>query len=167
MKLMTLRDEQPKTGIDCSNPRRKQFVEVQPFAVDPDTGEILNPTGQLVLKEVAPINQDEVIQSYFETSDFKTVLNRIRKGSGEEVPTADGTGSFIDLTNMPKNIRELDRYLKEKKNKAVAPAAAAPAPAVAPADKELDEKIKTYLDRKFAAAAAPAPAVEEKKEETK
>ena len=167
MKLMTLRDEQPKTGIDCSNPRRKQFVEVQPFAVDPDTGEILNPTGQLVLKEVAPINQDEVIQSYFETSDFKTVLNRIRKGSGEEIPTADGTGSFIDLTNMPKNIMELDRYLKEKKNKAVAPAVAASAPAVAPADKELDEKIKTYLDRKFAAAAAPAPAVEEKKEEAK
>lgn len=166
MKLMTLRDEQPKTGIDCSNPRRKQYVEVQPFAVDPDTGEILNPTGQLVLKEIAPINQDEVIQSYFETSDFKTVLNRIRKGSGEEIPTADGTGSFIDLTNMPKNIMELDRYLKEKKNKAVAPAAAAPAPAAAPADKELDEKIKTYLDRKFA-AAAPAPAVEEKKEETK
>lgn len=169
MKLMTLRDEQPKTGIDCSNPMRQQFVEVQPFAVDPDTGEILNPTGQLVLKEISPINQDEVIQSYFETSDFKTVLNRIRKGSGEEIPTADGTGSFIDLTNMPKNIRELDLYLKEKKNKAVAPAAAAPAPAAAPtSDKELDEKIKTYLDRKFAAAAAPAPAeTEEKKEETK
>lgn len=167
MKLMTLRDEQPKTGIDCSNPRRRQFVEVQPFAVDPDTGEILNPTGQLVLKEIAPINQDEAIQSYFETSDFKTVLNRIRKGSGEEIPTADGTGSFIDLTNMPKNIRELDRYLKEKKNQAVAPAAAAPAPAAAPADKELDEKIKTYLDRKFAAAAAPAPAAEEKKEDVK
>lgn len=165
MKLMTLRDEQPKTGIDCSNPWRKQFVEVQPFAVDPDTGEILNPTGQLVLKEVAPINQDEVIQSYFETSDFKTVLNRIRKGSGEDIPTADGTGSFLDLSNMPKNIRELDRYLKEKKNTAVA-SAAAPASVAAPADKELDEKIKTYLDRKFAAAAAPAPApVEEKKED--
>lgn len=164
MRLMTLRDEQPKTGIDCSNPRRKQFVEVQPFAVDPDTGEILNPTGQLILKEVAPINQDEVIQSYFETSDFKTVLNRIRKGSGEEIPTADGTGSFIDLSNMPKNIRELDRYLKMKQSKAVAPAAA-PVAASVPADKELDEKIKTYLDRKFAAAAAPA--AEEKKEEVK
>ena len=65
-----MRDPQPKTGVDCSNPRRRQFVEVQPFAVDPDTGEILNPTGQLVLKEVAPINQDEVIQSYFETSEL-------------------------------------------------------------------------------------------------
>lgn len=161
MKLMTLRDEQPKTGIDCSNPRRKQFVEVQPFAVDPETGEILNPTGQLVLKEVAPINQDEIIQSYFETSDFKTVLNRIRKGSGEEIPTADGTGSFIDLSNMPRNIMELDCYLKGKQNQS-----AAPAPVAAPADKELDEKIKTYLDRKFA-AAAPAPADEALKEDIK
>ena len=168
MTLHTRRDPQPKTGIDCSNPRRRQFVEVQPFAVDPDTGEILNPTGQLVLKEVAPINQDEVIQSYFETSDFKTILNRIRKGSGEEIPTYDGTGSFIDLTNMPKNIRELDRYLKEKKNQTVSPVPdSAPVDASA-SDKELDEKIKTYLDMKFAAAAAPAPApVEEKKEETK
>lgn len=170
MTLHTRRDPQPKTGIDCSNPRRRQFVEVQPFAVDPDTGEILNPTGQLVLKEVAPINQDEVIQSYFETSDFKTVLNRIRKGSGEEIPTYDGTGSFIDLTNMPKNIMELDRYLKEKKNQIVSPAPdSVPADVSAP-DKELDEKIKTYLDMKFAAAAAPAPApasVEENKEETK
>ena len=170
MTLHTRRDPQPKTGIDCSNPRRRQFVEVQPFAVDPDTGEILNPTGQLVLKEVAPINQDEVIQSYFETSDFKTVLNRIRKGSGEEIPTYDGTGSFIDLANMPKNIMELDRYLKEKKNQTVSPVVDSASPAPAPADKELDEKIKTYLDRKFAAAAAPAPApapVEEKKEENK
>lgn len=169
MTLRTRRDPIEKTGIDCSNPMRRQFVEVQPFSVDPDTGEILNPTGQLVLKEVAPINQDEMIQSYFETSDFKTVLNRIRKGSGEEIPTYDGTGSFIDLTNMPKNIRELDRYLKEKKNQAVSPVVDS-VPDSAPADKELDEKIKTYLDRKFAAAAAPAPAaapVEEKKEETK
>ena len=170
MTLHTMRDPQPKTGIDCSNPRRRQFVEVQPFAVDPDTGEILNPTGQLVLKEVAPINQDEVIQSYFETSDFKTVLNRIRKGSGEEIPTYDGTGSFIDLTNMPKNIMELDRYLKEKKNQAVSPVVDSASPAPASSDKELDEKIKTYLDMKFAAAAAPAPAsasADEKKEETK
>ena len=166
MTLHSRRDPQPKTGIDCSNPRRRQFVEVQPFAVDPDTGEILNPTGQLVLKEVAPINQDEVIQSYFETSDFKTVLNRIRKGSGEEIPTYDGKGSFIDLTNMPKNFMELDRYLKEKKNKTVSPGSASPVPS---SDKELDEKIKTYLDRKFAAAASPvtAPAAEEKKEENK
>ena len=169
MNLHTRRDPQPKTGIDCSNPWRKQFVEVQPFAVDPDTGEILNPSGQLVLKEVAPINQDEVIQSYFETSDFKTVLNRIRKGSGEEIPTYDGTGSFIDLTNMPKNIMELDRYLKEKKNQTVSPVADSASVDPAPADKELDEKIKTYLDMKFAAAAAPAPApaAEETKEETK
>lgn len=168
MKLMTLRDPQPKTGIDCSNPRRKQFVEVQPFAVDPDTGEILNPTGQLVLKEVAPINQDEVIQSYFETSDFKTVLNRIRKGSGEEIPTYDGTGSFIDLTNIPKNIRELDRYLKEKKNKTVNPSSVDTASVTAPtvSDDELDKKIKTYLDRKFG-AGAPAASVEEKKEDVK
>lgn len=171
MKLVTRRSPTEKTGVDCSNPRRRQFVEVQPFAVDPDTGEILNPTGQLALKEVAPINQDEVIQSYFETSDFKTILNRIRKGSGEEIPTYDGTGSFIDLSNMPKNIRELDRYLKEKKNKTVSSVPASDsAPADVPAaDKDLDEKIKTYLDRKFAAAAAPAaaPAAEENKEEIK
>lgn len=171
MILHTRRDPQPKTGIDCSNPWRRQFVEVQPFAVDPDTGEILNPTGQLVLKEVAPINQDEVIQSYFETSDFKTVLNRIRKGSGEEIPTYDGTGSFLDLSNMPKNIRELDRYLKEKKSKTVSSVPASDL-AVSASDKELDEKIKTYLDMKFAAAPAPAPApapasAEEKKEEIK
>lgn len=169
MKLVTRRAPTEKAGIDCSNPWRKQFVEVQPFAVDPDTGEILNPTGQLVLKEVAPINQDEVIQSYFETSDFKTILNRIRKGSGEEIPTYDGTGSFIDLSNMPKNIMELDRYLKEKKNKTVSPAPDSVPADVSGSDKELDEKIKTYLDMKFAAAAAPAPvpAAEEKKEETK
>lgn len=166
MTLRTRRDPIEKTGIDCSNPMRQQFVEIQPFAVDPDTGEILNPTGQLVLKEVAPINQDEVIQSYFETSDLKTVLTRIRKGSGEEVPTYDGTGSFIDLAHMPKNIMELDRYLKEKKNRAVSKNSETVPVSTVSGDDELDEKIKTYLDMKFA-AAAPAPnAVEEKKEET-
>lgn len=165
MILRTLRDEVGKTGVDCSNPWKKQFVEIQPFAVDPDTGEILNSTGNVVLKEVAPINQKEVIQSYFESCDFKTILKRIRSGSGESLPTYDGTGTFLDLSNSPKNRMELDRYLKEKKNKAVnTPQAVS---AAAPSNDDLDQKIKTYLDRKFAAAAAPAPVVEEKKEENK
>lgn len=168
MKLRTVRDETEKTGVDCSNPRRRQFVEIQPFAVDPDTGEILNSTGEVALKEVAPVNQDEMIQSYFESSDLKTVLNRIRKGSGEELPVNDGTGSFIDLTQMPRNRMELDRYLKEKKNKAVNPSSVDSAPVAAStvSDDELDKKIKTYLDRKFG-AGAPAASVEEKKEDVK
>lgn len=168
MKLRTIRDESEKTGVDCSNPRRRQFVEVQPFAVDPDTGEILNSTGEVALKEVAPVNQDEMIQSYFESTDLRTVLTRIRKGSGEELPVNDGTGSFIDLTQMPRNRMELDRYLKEKKNKAVNPSSVDTASANAPtvSDDELDKKIKTYLDMKFG-AGAPVASVEEKKEETK
>ena len=168
MKLRTFRDETEKTGVDCSDPRRRQFVEIQPFAVDPDTGEILNSTGEVALKEVAPVNQDEMIQSYFDSTDLRTVLTRIRKGSGEELPVNDGTGSFIDLTQMPRNRMELDRYLKEKKNKAVNPSSVDSAPVAAPtvSDDELDKKIKTYLDRKFG-AGAPAASVEEKKEETK
>ena len=169
MKLRTFRDETEKTGVDCSNPRRRQFVEVQPFAVDPDTGEILNSTGEVALKEVAPVNQDEMIQSYFESTDLRTVLTRIRKGSGEELPVNDGTGSFIDLTQMPRNRMELDRYLKEKKNKAVNPSSVDSASVAAPtvSDDELDKKIKTYLDRKFGAGAPAASSVEEKKEEIK
>lgn len=168
MKLRTVRDETEKTGVDCSNPRRRQFVEIQPFAVDPDSGEILNSTGEVALKEVAPVNQDEMIQSYFESTDLRTVLTRIRKGSGEELPVNDGTGSFIDLTQIPRNRMELDRYLKEKKNKAVNLSSVdnAPAPAPTVSDDELDKKIKTYLDMKFG-AGAPAASVEEKKEETK
>ena len=168
MKLRTVRDEIEKTGVDCSDPRRRQFVEIQPFAVDPDTGEILNSTGEVALKEVAPVNQDEMIQSYFESTDLRTVLTRIRKGSGEELPVNDGTGSFIDLTQMPRNRMELDRYLKEKKNKAVNPPSDETALVAAPtvSDDELDKKIKTYLDRKFGAGAPVAP-VEEKKEEIK
>ena len=167
MTLRTIRDSIGKTGIDCSNPWRKQFVEVEPFAVDPDTGEILNSTGQVALKEVAPINQDEMIQSYFESTDLKTVLTRIRKGSGEDVPTYDGTGSFLDLTNMPRNIMELDRYLKEKKNQAVkAPVENNQVQTSNVADDVLDQKIKTYLDRKFGSSApASAPVVSEKKED--
>ena len=164
MILRTLRDEVGKTGVDCSNPWKKQFVEVQPFAVDPDTGEILNSTGQLVLKEVAPINQKEFIQSYFESCDFKTILKRIRAGSGESLPTYDGTGTFLDLSNCPKNRMELDRFLKQKKNQAVNNAETVPASTV-PVDDELDQKIKTYIDRKFGASAPVAPAVSEKKEE--
>lgn len=163
--LRTLRDEVGKTGVDCSNPWKKQFVEIQPFAVDPDTGEILNSTGNVVLKEVAPINQKEVIQSHFESCDFKTILKRIRAGSGESLPTYDGTGTFLDLSNSPKNRMELDRYLKEKKNKAVNKTAET-VPSAVPADDELDQKIKTYIDRKFGASApGAAPAVPENKEE--
>ena len=168
MKLRTVRDETEKTGVDCSNPMRRQFVEIQPFAVDPDTGEILNSTGEVALKEVAPVNQDEMIQSYFESTDLRTVLTRIRKGSGEDLPINDGTGSFIDLTQMPRNRMELDRYLKEKKNKAVNPSPVDNTSVSAPtvSDDELDKKIKTYLDRKFG-AGAPVASVEENKEDVK
>ena len=168
MKLRTVRDETEKTGVDCSNPMRRQFVEIQPFAVDPDTGEILNSTGEVALKEVAPVNQDEMIQSYFESTDLRTVLTRIRKGSGEELPVNDGTGSFIDLTQMPRNRMELDRYLKEKKNKAVNPSPVDNASVAAPtvSDDELDKKIKTYLDRKLG-GGAPVASADEKKEEVK
>lgn len=169
MKLRTIRDETEKTGVDCSNPRRRQFVEIQPFAVDPDTGEILNSSGEVALKEVAPVNQDEMIQSFFESTDLRTVLTRIRKGSGEELPVNDGTGSFIDLTQMPRNRMELDRYLKEKKNKAVNLSSADTAPVNSPtvSDDELDKKIKTYLDRKFGAGAPAASVVDDKKEDVK
>ena len=168
MKLRTVRDETEKTGVDCSDPRRRQFVEIQPFAVDPDSGEILNSSGEVALKEVAPVNQDEMIQSYFESTDLRTVLTRIRKGSGEELPVNDGTGSFIDLTQMPRNRMELDCYLKEKKNKAVNPSPVDNAPVASPtvSDDELDKKIKTYLDMKFG-AGAPAASVEEKKADVK
>lgn len=165
MILRTLRDEVGKTGVDCSNPWKKQFVEIQPFAVDPDTGEILNSTGTVVLKEIAPINQKEFIQSHFESCDFKTILKRIRAGSGESLPTYDGTGSFLDLSNSPKNRMELDRYLKEKKNKAIQTVDTVSSPA--PSDDELDQKIKTYIDRKFGSSAPAAPAVPENKEENK
>ena len=166
IKLRSRRDDTEKTGVDCSDPMRKQFVEIQPFSVDPDTGEILNQTNQVALKEVAPINQDEVIQSYFESTDLKTVLSRIRSGSGEAVPAYDGTGSYIDLANMPKNIMEMDRYLKEKKSQAVnvqdKASSSQPSPVVS--DDELDKRIKTYLDRKFAAASA-VPDGDSKKED--
>ena len=69
---------------------------------------------------------------------------------------------------MPRNRMELDRYLKEKKNKAVNPSSADTGPVAAPtvSDDELDKKIKTYLDRKFG-AGAPAATVDEKKEDVK
>lgn len=166
IKLRSRRDDIDKTGVDCSDPMRKQFVEIQPFSVDPDTGEILNQTNQVTLKEVAPINQDEAIQSYFESTDLKTVLNRIRSGSGEAVPAYDGTGSYVDLANMPKNIMELDRYLKEKKTQAVnVQNKESSVSQVSPvSDDELDKRIKSYLDRKFAAASA-VPDGDSKKED--
>ena len=55
--------------------------------------EVSNETQKL--DSIVKFDSSLSIQSYFETSDFKTVLNRIRKGSGEEIPTYDGTGSFI------------------------------------------------------------------------
>lgn len=163
MILRSIRDEVGKTGVDCSNPRRKQFVEVQPFAVDPDTGEILNSTGHVVLKEVAPVNQQEIIQSYFETCDFKTILKRIRSGSGESLPTYDGTGSFLDLSNAPKTIMELDKYLKDKKNKAVNKSSVDVKPSVSVSNDELDSKIKAYIDMKFGGSVNTP--VESKKED--
>lgn len=171
MSLPTLRTPTEKHGLDCSNPWRKQFIEIQPFAVDPETGEILNQSPCVALKEVAPINQDEQIQSFFESTDLKTCLNRIRHGSGEDLPVANGEARYLDLSNLPKNVMELDAYIKNKK-------AAAETAKKNPKEKDssvqanvvsqasgddLDAKIKSYIDRKLSSQPVQSETKEEKK----
>ena len=95
----------------CDNPLVKQYKEIPPYAVNPDTGEFLNSSKYPILIEIDSMN----IQDYIDSFDARDIYSLIKNlmtdplGVKRAQLTADMCG---DTTIYPKNIHEVDETIK-------------------------------------------------------
>lgn len=116
MEFRTLRNCGDKTLLDCHQEFRETFKEVPPFTVDPDNGKILNKTTSIVLVKSEPIDIQAEIDSYFESSDLKTNIERLeRQGMDPRTLNKPDTGvSGVDLSLLPDNVNDWHAFFEER-----------------------------------------------------
>lgn len=98
------------TMLDLSNPYEDVFQEIPPFAIDKDTGKLLNPTKDPVLKKVGVKNVQEDIDSFADDVDIYKILERVAL-SGNPDYLNKRIGTFADFHNIPDNINDFDFYI--------------------------------------------------------
>ena len=91
----------------------EQYVELPPFAVDEETGEILNKTSEPVLKRLADKNLYEEIQSHKDDVDIYNLLKQYSM-TGDESLINQRVVSFMNIADIPDNINELHGYFEAK-----------------------------------------------------
>lgn len=155
MALPTLRTAQECPKEPVGDEYVKQFIEVLPFQIDQETGEVLNDTPEIILKETKPKNIQEEIDSYYYDS-FQANMERIRKGDQNTPIEKTTLGEFMNDYDLPKNIHELKKAVeknkenmekfKEEFTKKQAEEAAAKAAAEEEARRKDDERIKAMIN---------------------
>ena len=103
----------PKPGCDYHKEFIEQYVEYPPFAVDEETGEVLNKSSQPILVRVADKNLYEETQSYKEEVDIYNILKQYAE-TGDESLINRRVTSFMDIADIPDNINELHGYFEAK-----------------------------------------------------
>ena len=98
---------------DLSREEEDVYLEISPYAVDKESGEVLNNTSKPVIKKVGTINVYNKIQSYKEDCDIYSILARVSKG--EEGLLTQNVGSFGDFVDIPDNVHDLVRYIDNAK----------------------------------------------------
>ena len=95
----------------CDNPLVKQFKEIPPYAVNPDTGEFLNTSKYPILIETDPMNIQDYIDSFDDRDIYSMIKNLMTDPLGVKKAqlSADMCG---DTTIYPKNIHEADELIK-------------------------------------------------------
>lgn len=111
MEFRTIYGGCKKTQVDASNPMVKQYMAVEPYAVDSKTGECLNPSPSIKLIEVESINVQERIQSFARECDLYTILERYAL-SGDESLLNRNVMSFADIVGIPDNKNDFNEFIQ-------------------------------------------------------
>lgn len=116
MALLTPRSKTKKTPIEVSDKFRNTYKEVPPFAVDPETGDILNKTTEVQLVKSDPIDIQADVDSYFDSVDLKTNIVRLsRQGIDPTVALNDTRNAlYADLSQLPDNINDWKNFFAGK-----------------------------------------------------
>lgn len=105
----------PSCPVDCSNKYEMAYLEIAPYTVNPNTGEVLNKNPFPIIVEVGNVNVYEKIQSYAKECDLYSLLNRV-VGHEELLPRVDH-GEYLDISQVPTSKIEMVDYLKKSMSK--------------------------------------------------
>lgn len=96
----------------CDNPLVKQYKEIPPYAVNPDTGEFLNSSKYPILVPIDDMNIQDYIDSFDDCDIYSMIKNLLTDPLGVKRAqlSADMCG---DTTIYPKTIHEVDETIKK------------------------------------------------------
>lgn len=99
--------------FDLSNKLEEVFEEVEPFAVDPDTGKLLNPSSQPILISKGFIDVQERIQSFAKDTDIYAILERFAVSGDTALINARDAG-FGDVSEIPTNLNDIAQFVSTR-----------------------------------------------------
>lgn len=88
------------------------FVEIPPFAIDTETGEILNKKPYPILKPGEVRNFYQEIQSYKQDCDIYSILAKYA-ATGDESLLNKGKLQYGDISSIPNNIAEFGELVRQ------------------------------------------------------
>ena len=100
-------------GQDLSNEIEEVFTELVPFAVDPNTGEIINKSSQPVVISKGKINVHEKIQSFASDVDLYKILERFAY-SGDTALVNVKEAGYGDISDIPDNLNDLSLLVNKQ-----------------------------------------------------
>ncbi len=90
-----------RLAVDLSRKFIPQFIEIPPYAKDPDTGKYLNESPYPKLKELDPKDIQKEIDSYSQDCDIYNIIRRSQQGL--DVSYAFREKQYADISNIPEN----------------------------------------------------------------
>lgn len=90
-----------RLAVDLSRRLIPQFIEIPPYAKDPDTGVYLNESPYAKLKELDPKDIQKEIDSYAQDCDIYNIIRRSQQGL--DVSYAFKEKQYADISNIPDN----------------------------------------------------------------
>ncbi len=90
-----------RLAVDLSRKLIPQFIEISPYAKDPDTGKFLNESPYPMLKELDPKDIQKEIDSYAKDCDIYNIIRRSQQGL--DVSYAFKDKQYVDISNIPVN----------------------------------------------------------------
>lgn len=103
-------------ALDLSRQTEPIFLEIEPFAVDNDSGEILNKSSKPIIKQIGEQNVYDKIQSYKDDVDIYNILKRFSE-TGDSSLLNKRVGSFMDIADLPDNIHDFNKMLDDAAEK--------------------------------------------------
>ena len=138
-----------RLAVDLSRKLIPQFIELPPYAKDPDTGEYLNESPYPKLKELDPKDIQKEIDSYAQDCDIYNIIRRSQQGL--DVSYAFKEKQYADISNIPDN--KLDQIAQAEQ---VSKVALSDDVKEALLSNMTNEEILAILKKKVEADTAPA-----------
>ena len=90
-----------RLAVDLSRKLMPQFIELPPYAKDPDTGKYLNESPYPKLKELDPKDIQKEIDSYAQDCDIYNIIRRSQQGL--DTSYAFKEKQYADISDIPQN----------------------------------------------------------------